>query len=168
MVPPHEVEDIVQESYVRLCEVKSEEDIRSPHSYLVRTIRNLALDYAKRAATRLNVSVDSDEQLTQMSGRVTGDETYAKVASAEEFGHFCEAVRHLPVQCRRVFVLKRVYGYSQQEVAQELGVSVSAVEKQLAIAVQRCTAFMLQHDSNGEGLVAAGPVRARAGRSTDE
>lgn len=55
LVPPHEVEDIVQETYVRLCQVKNEDEIRSPQTYLVKMVRNLALDYAKRASPRLNL-----------------------------------------------------------------------------------------------------------------
>ena len=49
IVPPREVEDIVQETYVRVCQVKHPEDIRQPRSYLFRTARNLALDYLKRS-----------------------------------------------------------------------------------------------------------------------
>jgi len=144
LVPPHEVEDIVQEAYVRLCRVNNETKIRNPRSYLVKTVRNLALDYAKRASTRFNVPLQEDEEPPYPEGPSLRDETYLQVASDEEFGQFCEAVRHLPVQCRRVFVLKRVYGYSQREVAEELGVTESAVEKQVALAIKRCSAFMLR------------------------
>ena len=48
------------------------------------------------------------------------------------------------VQCRRAFVLKKVYGYSQREIAQELELSESTVEKHIANGVKRCTYFMMQ------------------------
>ena len=47
LVPPKEIEDIVQETYVRICAVKTEQ-ILHPRSFLYRTARNLALDHLKR------------------------------------------------------------------------------------------------------------------------
>lgn len=142
IVPPHEVEDIVQETYVRLCQVGAAERILHPKSYLYRTARNLALDSLKRADNRMTGSWYEE---TEGSGDLVGpalDETFEQAASSEEFGHFCEAVRQLPVQARRVFVLKKVYGHSQREIASEMGLAESTVEKHVALAVRRCTAFM--------------------------
>ena len=53
IVPPHEVEDVVQETYVRLCQVGAPEKIKYPKSYLYKTARNLALDSVKRADNRI-------------------------------------------------------------------------------------------------------------------
>ena len=63
IVPPDEVEDIVQETYVRLCQVDEQEKIRHPKSYLFRIVRNLALDHVKRADHRLNIQIESDDDL---------------------------------------------------------------------------------------------------------
>jgi len=168
LVPPHEVEDIVQETYVRLCQVNEETEITNPQSYLVKTVRNLALDYAKRASSRLNVPLEEEEELAFLGGRTLRDETFAQVTSDEEFSQFCEAVRQLPVQCRRVFVLKRVYGYSQKEIAKELGITQSAVEKHVALAVRRCTAFMMQFESAAEQAVSTVSTIGSKGRTRDE
>ena len=56
IVPPHEVEDVVQETYVRLCQVGAPEKINHPKSYLYKTARNLALDSLKRADNRITDS----------------------------------------------------------------------------------------------------------------
>ena len=154
IVPPHEVEDIVQETYVRLCQVARPEHIQHPKSYLFRTARNLALDSVKRAENRLGEpwSERLEEGLGNAGAEV--DEVLEQAASSEEFGRFCEAVRLLPVQARRVFVLKKVYGYSQREIAEELGLAQSTVEKHVALAVRRCAEYMSKF----------GRVRARAER----
>ncbi|MDE0039661.1 MAG: hypothetical protein OXU77_19205 [Gammaproteobacteria bacterium] len=49
IVPPKQVEDVVRETYVRICRVDPKETIREPRSYVVRTARNLALDHVKRS-----------------------------------------------------------------------------------------------------------------------
>jgi len=141
IVPPKEIEDIVQETYVRVCEVKQAELIRHPRSFMYKTARNLALDHAKRAETRMGVSME-DEWLEQRTFGSEDDPIYDQVAAKQEFEHFCEAVRQLPLQCRRVFVLKKVYGYTQREIAQDLNISENTVEKHIALGIRRCRQFM--------------------------
>lgn len=141
LVPPKEIEDIVQETYVRICAVEKTEQILHPRSFLYRTARNLALDHLKRAETRVSVSME-EESLDLMADDY--DQVYNQVAATQEFEHFCEAVRHLPLQCRRAFVLKKVYGYSQKEIAENLKISENTVEKHIAMGLSRCRQFMKQ------------------------
>lgn len=142
IVPPREVEDIVQETYVRVCQIKHPENIRQPRSYLFRTARNLALDYLKRSETKYTEGMDEQDIDALVEGRNEDDSTFEQVASNEEFALFCEAVRHLPVKCRRVFVLKKVYGFTQIEIARELNISIGTVEKHISQGIKRCTYFM--------------------------
>jgi RNA polymerase sigma-70 factor (ECF subfamily) len=151
ILPPHEIEDVVQEAYVRLCQVENPEEIKNPKSYLLRTVRNLALDQVKRAEHRLSVRWDEDPEHGHHAVRVDSDNVYEQSSSSEEFGHFCEAVRQLPPQCRRVFVLKKVYGYTQREIAEELELSESTVEKHVALGVRRCAAYMLDESWRQSG-----------------
>ncbi len=137
----------MQETYVRVCQVEQPETIRHPRSFLYRIACNLALDHAKRAEFRLADSLvdDADDGSDPThpfdTGRA-GDETYDQVAAKQEFEFFCEAVRQLPVQCRRAFVLRKVYGYSQKEIAAALNLSENTVEKHIAYGIKRCGCFM--------------------------
>jgi RNA polymerase sigma-70 factor (ECF subfamily) len=144
LVPPREVEDIVQESYVRICEMANTEHVQHPRSYMYRMVRNLALDHIKRAESRLTSSLNDDDDVAVQGYHqdMAEDFTFNKVAAKEEFEMFCHAVRELPLHCRRVFVLKKVYGYSQKEIATELGISESTVEKHIAFAIRRCSHFV--------------------------
>jgi len=147
IVPPKEIEDIVQETYVRICEISESETIQYPRSFMYKIVRNLALDHIKRAETRLSISLsdENNEDIQQLFGEVDDDFTFKNVAAKEEFELFCKAVRQLPLQCRRVFVLKKVYGYSQKEIADDLQISESTVEKHIAFGIKRCSYFMGFH-----------------------
>ncbi|MFL0803438.1 MAG: RNA polymerase sigma factor [Agarilytica sp.] len=145
IVPPKEIEDIVQETYVRVCQIENPEEIRHPRSFLLKTAKNLAFDHIKRAETRLAQSMDEELEAEWTEQKARRDDTYDKVAANQEFAHFCEAVRHLPLQCRKVFVLKKVYGYSQREIANQLEISESTVEKHIANGIKRCTYYMASH-----------------------
>jgi RNA polymerase sigma-70 factor (ECF subfamily) len=147
IVPPKEVEDIVQEAYVRVCQIDKKGGIRTPKSYLFKTVRNLALDYVKRSESRLSDSMDTDIEFESRENVALADSTFEQVASNEEFALLCEAVRLLPVQARRAFVLKKVYGYSQGEIAREMHLSENTVEKHIALGIKRCAYFMQQYHS---------------------
>lgn len=144
IVPPHAVEDIVQEAYVRLCQI-DEESVRHPRSYLYQAVHNLALDHVKRAGNRLASDVEADELQT-----TSEDPTLNAAMIDEQFAHFCNAVRQLPLQCRRVFVLKKVYSYSQREIAEKLHISESTVEKHIALGIRRCRDYMRNSGSQSD------------------
>ena len=167
IVPPREVEDIVQETYVRVCQIKHPENIRQPRSYLFRTARNLALDYLKRSETKYTEGMDEQDIDTLMDGGDADDSTFEQVASNEEFALFCEAVRHLPVKCRRVFVLKKVYGFTQIEISRELNISIGTVEKHISQGIKRCTYFM-QHNNQQVGTRVRGHYKQAAGNLAEQ
>jgi RNA polymerase sigma-70 factor (ECF subfamily) len=142
IVPPQEIEDIVQETYVRVCQYNSRNDIGEPKALMLSVARNLALDHVKRAEYRLTSAYANEADLESALARHAEDESYRTVASNEEFSRFCDAVRQLPVQCRRVFVLKKVYGLSQRQIAAELGIAESTVEKHIANGMLHCARYL--------------------------
>lgn len=144
IAPPKEVEDIVQETFVRVCQIGNKESIREPKSYVFRTARNLALDHVKRSESRLADGGDALDRLSELNdpSAIEADPTYAQVASGEEFALFCEAVRELPKQCRRAFVLKKVYGYSLREISEEMGVGLPTVETHIVNGTKKCVQYM--------------------------
>ena len=151
IVPIGDVEDVVQETYVRMLLVDEPSKIENPKSYLFKIARNLALDSVKSAASRLTESWDESMGVDAVGRGHDYDETFERAASSEEFGHFCEAVRQLPKQARRVFVLKKVYGYSQREIACELGIAESTIEKHISLAIRKCSIYMRELDAVDSG-----------------
>lgn len=148
IVPPGDVEDIVQETYVRVCQMDNRGAIRKPRSFLFRTAQNLALDHVKRAEARLTSGTDSIEDYAATNLPSLSDSTYAQVASDEEFVLFCEAVRELPKQCRRAFILKKVYCYTLKEIAAEMRVSQSTVESHVIAGTKRCVTYLRKLESS--------------------
>lgn len=138
IVPPHEIEDVVQETYVRICQAKNTDKISSKKSFMFTTAKNLALDYQKRASTRLVDDKIDWNELEELIDNKQYDRVLTDVITNDEFSKFCEAIRHLPAQCRKVFVLKKVYGYTQKEIAKNMNISESTVEKHISSGTKRC------------------------------
>jgi RNA polymerase sigma-70 factor (ECF subfamily) len=59
-------------------------------------------------------------------------------AKAPELAHVAKLARALPAVCRRVFTLRKVYGYSGKEIATRLGMPDEAVEELLIQAARVC------------------------------
>ena len=59
-------------------------------------------------------------------------------ANAPELVRVAQLARALPAVCRRVFTLRKVYGYSGKEIATRLGIPDEAVEELLIQAARLC------------------------------
>ncbi|MGC3981857.1 MAG: sigma-70 family RNA polymerase sigma factor [Steroidobacteraceae bacterium] len=150
IVKPHDIEDIVQETYVRLYQASQHQQIRHPKSFMLTTARNIALNHVARADALNHLTShtqsEDEEEWQIISSAMDGVESpEALVQANEEFLLFCRAVRELPLQCRRAFILKKVYGISQKEVARQLGISEGTVEKHLVKGLVACNAYMKVH-----------------------
>jgi RNA polymerase sigma factor (sigma-70 family) len=140
IVRPDEIEDIVQETFVLSYAAAREQQIANPRAFMLRIATNIALNHVTRAERKLNCSLD-DLNGMDLSSHI--DSVEARCQSEERFLVFCRAVADLPVCCRRVFILKKVYGLRQSEIAEYLGLSPSTIEKHVARGMLLTAQYML-------------------------
>ena len=136
---PDDIDDLVQETFLRAYTAEQDMYIHTPKAFLFKIARNLALkELGRRSRLITNYIVDlgATEVIT---GRTSVED---EVAERERLAVFCKAAAALPLQCRRAFLMRKVYGLSHQEIAQELNISVSTVEKHLATGLTKCSAYM--------------------------
>lgn len=136
---PHDVEDIVQETYVKSYQAQQNTSIDNIKAYLFTTARNLSFKHQALHANKVTDYLE-DLGLSEVINETARLED--EIQAHQQFSIFCEAVRELPLQCRRVFILKKVYGLSHEEIAQRLGISVSTANQHLAKGMARCTIYM--------------------------
>ena len=136
---PHDIEDICQETILRALNAEKNRDIHEPRAFLFGVAKNVArkaLD--KKSKSLINFIEDySDEEY--LSNEVPVEK---QLDDKQKMVIFWEAVSELPLQCQRVFVLKKVQGYSHKEIAKQLDISVSTVEKHVAQGLKRSSEYM--------------------------
>jgi RNA polymerase sigma factor (sigma-70 family) len=139
IVKRRDVEDVLQEAFVRSFEAEGRHEIRNARAFLLRTARNVALDHVTSAGYRRTGPLDGVDEAYFIDDAAPVE---ARIDSERRFVAFCQAVGSLPEQCRRVFVLRKVYGLTQQEISQRLGITESTVEKHIAKGLFLCSEHM--------------------------
>jgi RNA polymerase sigma factor (sigma-70 family) len=130
-----DVDDVFQEAYVRLIEANAKKhSIDNPPAFLHRVCVNLALDRVRvlRRAERLFVS-DNLEDSEDCIGRVPSSSlTPEQQCLRDDFDDSVSALLdELPAKCGRAFVLNNYWNYNYKEIAADMKLSVSMIEKYL-------------------------------------
>lgn len=141
-----DIDDVVQETYLRAVANNTSNSIKDPEGYLFRTSRNIALNEKARLYHQMEVALPVEE-VDQLTVLINDKPVERDVERKQQFAEYCLAVSDLPIQCRRVFVLRKVYGYSQKEIANELGISLSTVETHITKGMQRMRQSMKHRET---------------------
>jgi RNA polymerase sigma-70 factor (ECF subfamily) len=70
-----------------------------------------------------------------------GEEVGQAISRSEELELLTEAIQSLPTRCRQIITLRKIYGMSQKDIANELGISVHTVDSQGTIGMRKLTEF---------------------------
>jgi RNA polymerase sigma factor (sigma-70 family) len=143
-----DVDDVVQETYCRLAAMDDVTHVGNGRAYLFQTARNIVLEQARRSKI---VRIDN---LTDAGASSIVDEAPSVdrvVSGARELQRVERLIEGLPEKCRKVFILRRVHGVTQREIARMLGVSEAAVEKQASRGL-RMIMSQLERDELSDNL----------------
>jgi RNA polymerase sigma factor (sigma-70 family) len=134
-----DVEDMVQEVFVRIVSRNSTEPVEHIGGYLLKTAASVIADSARRRTSRqsaLHVPLDEEHH---------GDEDIHPervLVGKEDLQAATAALLSLPERTRTVFILRRLEGHKHRDIARHLGISVSAVEKHMVRAIQHLSLEM--------------------------
>jgi RNA polymerase sigma-70 factor (ECF subfamily) len=144
--PGFDLDNLVAESLARAYAAKEIDRITGGRSYLFTIAHNLLIDAARRDTI---VSLDFVADLDTL--RAVDDSMEAGISARAELRWLQSVVDTLPPQCRRVFLLRRVHDHSLEEIAAEMALSVSTVEKHLAKAVRLVASALAEREGSGLG-----------------
>ena len=151
LVKPDDIDDIVQETFVRSYEANLKQEIKYAKSYMLKTAKNIALNHNAKWDNKFNDSIeDFVEPPVELSSNLFEDDYESK----ERFLSFCRATDQLSGSVRKCFILKKVYGLSQKEIAQYLQLSESTVEKHVAKGLFKSVQYTeLMHHNVGQNSI---------------
>jgi len=134
-----DVDDVVQESYLRIWKARAAHPIRSAKAFLFTVARRLALDLIRRECRSPVIQVKDFDALFVLDNSTNAADA---AVNAQQAQLLVDAIDSLPSRCREVFVLCYLEGLRQREVAARLGISENTVAVQAARGLQRCEKFI--------------------------
>jgi RNA polymerase sigma factor (sigma-70 family) len=138
-------EDLLSDLWLKVQAVPTG-PIDNGRAYLFRMANNLVLDRVRaqhRRVRREQAWTDERHGRVVAGGELIDDAATAedRMIDIEEASRLRDAIARLPPGAQRVLRLHKLEGLNHQEVASRLGISKSAVEKHMAVAM----AHLRQH-----------------------
>lgn len=118
-------EDLVANSFANVWhKINEGQEISNFKSYMYQTVRNESLSYLrnKKETVGLEHVSEVDEEI---------------IDTSERDAKIWKAVDNLPDKCREVFLLSKRDGLSNEEIAEEMGISIKTVKNQMTKAFSR-------------------------------
>jgi RNA polymerase sigma-70 factor (ECF subfamily) len=141
-----DVDDIVQESYLRTWKARLAHPISSTKSFLFQIARNLAIDVVRK---KLSGPTDSLVDLDGLPVLEESADAAAALTRQERIDLLIAALSTLPERTREIVFLRKFHNLPQKQVAARFGVSERTVETQLAKGMKRCADYLRKRGVNG-------------------
>jgi RNA polymerase sigma-70 factor (ECF subfamily) len=139
-----DIEDVVQSTFLKLADHPDLDTITDPRAYIFALACNLAIDNQRKNSRRGAIR---DELHSIATASPTLDPSSEKILIDRERLRVIEAaLKKMPAQRRRIFLLIRIEGLSVQEVAERFAMSEAAVYKHVARALADCAAMLERAD----------------------
>lgn len=144
-----DAENLVQDIFIELWEKKWEfSSFTNLNGYLFSVLKNRCIDFLRSRNVEQRVTADlQDEHLRELRLKFQSLEALdnAFLASPNIDALIEEAIATLPERCRQIFVMNKLEGKRQREIAQELELSIHTVESQMAIAYKKLKESLKNH-----------------------
>jgi RNA polymerase sigma-70 factor (ECF subfamily) len=128
----NEVEDLVQEVFVRLVRRRHTLDMERVRGYVFQTASSVLIDWLRQPAVR-RASAHQPFDAEEHGGHAFAPDRVMQ--ARHDLAQALEVVEQLPERTHTIFILCRFEGMTYPEIASCVGISVSAVEKHMRRAM---------------------------------
>ncbi|WP_186758122.1 RNA polymerase sigma-70 factor [Echinicola salinicaeni] len=117
--------DFVQEIFLDIWNRRESLDIKNPYAYLYQATKYRFIEYIRKQDLQKKFYEEFTEVL------ISKNDVEEKIYLKELHFQIDQKLIELPTRCREIFTLSRYQHMSNQEIANQLGISKSTVENQL-------------------------------------
>lgn len=136
-VTEQDADELVQEAYLKIERYERDQSARSREALLVTAAVNLSIDRRRREARAPFAEIGELHQIADS----TPDPAQI-IEQQRRLEHARAGLETLPERTRRILLRRRLDGSSYAEIAADEGMSVAAVEKQVARATLQLMQWM--------------------------
>lgn len=118
-------EDLVADSFSKVWQkIREGLEIDNFKSYIYQSVRNECLSYLRNKKETVGL-----ENIMEIN--------HETIDTSERDAKIWKAIDGLPEKCRQVFLLSKRDGLSNEEIAEEMGISIKTVKNQMTKAFSR-------------------------------
>jgi len=135
-----DAEDILQECFIKYQRYNPEKDLLNPEGLLFKIAYTLSIDFLrKKKSDAARETSWGKENITYISGEPVVDmpPLGRKLDSRRNIRTILALIKELPPKCRQVFILHKFENLSHAQVAEQVGISRSMVEKYMMRALKK-------------------------------
>ena len=140
---PEIADEVTQDAYVKLVTGGFDRAIEKPYCYCCQVVRNVARDYCRRQSAESIYRIHtSDGELPQVSGGCRPEQRLRERQVIDALGRVLDT---LPAKTRHAFELYRLGGFTQRELAAEMGCSATLINfmiRDATLAIAGCREMM--------------------------
>ena len=129
---PDDAHDLVQEVFTRLFVMEGWAAIANPRAYVLRMLRNLAIERMRRSQIIEFQQLADVEALNLID---EGPDPYRAACAKEQVQRLGAVLESMPPEYRSVLIQRRLEDQPLSALARRMGMSVSTLEKRLARAM---------------------------------
>lgn len=128
-------EDLVQEAYVRVMSAAESQHVAHLKAFLNQTARNLALDHLRKAKVRARIDCPDADAETVAEIPASAPTPEQEAVAQQDVERLFEALAGLSERRRQILILHKLHHWSYEGIAGHIGISRSAVEKNVQAAL---------------------------------
>ena len=141
-------DDMVQKTFIKLWQAKSKvSNVNSVKGYLFTILRNLVLDYLKKASREQSLKDDLKLRIQISHLKPEADLIYSDL---EKIAY--QAIESLPSQRKLIFKMNRENGFSYNEIASQLNISENTVKVSMYKSLNHIRHYLSTHTDLSFGL----------------
>jgi RNA polymerase sigma-70 factor (ECF subfamily) len=116
--------DIMQDTWVKLARHDADVSIDNPVAFVRTVARNTAMDYLRKERRRNTIDAEVRDLLWETEDELSPERILIGRQAASMLS---DAIEALPEQTRKILLMNRFDGKTHREIAEEMGISESAV-----------------------------------------
>lgn len=138
-------DDALHDAYLRLASQHNLDQIQHPHTYLVNTAVNSAIDRLRRDARQV-----SDDEIDALFERTLDEQPGAEqtLEARQRVEQVVQVMASLPVRQYELLVAHRIHHESTEVLAQRWGITARMVRREIQSASAACLAALKNLDAS--------------------
>ncbi len=120
-----EADDIVQDAFQNILNAGNIDALTNPRAYLYKTAKNIALNRLRQKDCQNAIFVDIEDH------ELVGAPMDRQIMAEIDIRRIKRVLERLQEKDRTTFLMNRMEGKSYKDISEELGITVSSVEKRM-------------------------------------